>query len=191
MPAPNIETERLILRPFAQTDAPDVQRLASDKRIAEPTVKIAHPYPEGAAEAWIATHDAIHESGSAVIRAITLKNSGELIGAISLVLITPLHQRAEIGYWIGTGYWSRNYCSEAASAMIGFARTSLGLTRISARCLARNPASARVLEKIGMRREGLLPAHDFHRGAYEDLLLYGVCLDGRATAKLDGQGAPT
>jgi ribosomal-protein-alanine N-acetyltransferase len=179
MPAPILQTTRLSLRPFVQADAPAVQRLAGDKRVSDPTVKIAHPYPDGAAEAWIANHESIYESGSAVIHAITLRESGELIGAISLVLITPQHQRAEIGYWIGTQFWSQNFCSEAAAAVIEFASATLGLTRITARCLARNPASARVLEKIGMTQEGRLPKHDLHRGAYEDLLLYGICLDDR------------
>jgi len=63
--------------------------------------------------------------------------------------------------------------------MIQFASEELGITRITALCFARNPASARVMEKAGLKREGYLVQHHFKNGMYEDLLLYGLVLPGR------------
>lgn len=63
--------------------------------------------------------------------------------------------------------------------MIAYAREQLGITRIVARCLARNPASARVMEKAGLRREGMLVRHELKNGLFEDVLLYGLAFPER------------
>lgn len=70
-------------------------------------------------------------------------------------------------------------CTEAVLRLIQFASEKLGITRFTALCLARNPASARVMEKAGMKREGYLVKYIFKNGQYEDLLLYGLVLQGR------------
>lgn len=175
-----IHTRRLSLRPFLASDAPIVQKLAGDIRVAETTAAIPYPYPDGAAEAWIAAHPALFESKSGVVYAITEKASGVLVGAISLLEISVQHRLAAMGYWVAFEHWSKGYCSEAATGIIEFAHRELGLTRIVARCLARNPASARVMEKAGLVREGLLPKHLKHKGVFEDILVYGLNLPGRS-----------
>jgi [ribosomal protein S5]-alanine N-acetyltransferase len=100
---PTLETERLILRPFALPDAPDVQRLAGDRAIADTTQAIPHPYEDGMAEKWISTHQDEFDQNTGVTLAITLKPEGMLVGAISLLNMTVGHQ-AELGYWIGKPY---------------------------------------------------------------------------------------
>src|ERR1035437_6714453 len=92
---PSLETKRLLLRPFAFTDAKDVQRLAGDKAVAEPTSAIPYPYEDGMAEAWISTHQNAFESGKLINFAIVLKVSDTLIGAISLLNISDDRHRAE------------------------------------------------------------------------------------------------
>src|SRR3954471_10753908 len=104
-PAP--ETTRVVLRPFQPADAADVQRLAGDARIAEGTVAVPHPYPDGAAEAWIAGHAAAAAERREIALAITDRVSGRLFGAASLVSISTVHQRAELGYWVGVEFWGR------------------------------------------------------------------------------------
>jgi [ribosomal protein S5]-alanine N-acetyltransferase len=179
---PTLHSTRLTLRPFALTDAVKVRQLAGDIRVAEPTANIPHPYPEGAAEAWIAAHADIFESKKGVVFAITDSVSGELLGAISVLEISEGHARCELGYWIAHAHWSKGICSEAAKALIQHAHSSLGITRVVCRCLARNAGSARVMEKAGMLREGHLVKHVNHRGTFEDVLLYGIVLTGRAVS---------
>lgn len=176
---PSLTTARLRLRPFTLGDAADVQRLAGDARVALPTAAVPHPYPDGAAEAWIGTHADAFAAGLEVNCAITLGATGALLGAISLMDIHPQDARAEVGYWIGVDHWRQGYCSEALVGLIGYAHRGLGLTRIVARCAASNPGSAGVMEKAGLQREGLLRQHTRRQGRFEDTLLYGIVLPGR------------
>ena len=170
---PTLHTDRLILRPFTLDDAPDVQRLAGDRAIASTTLVIPHPYPDGAAEEWIATHAPTFEKGDGVNLAVTLKDGGDLIGAIGL-MINGEHQRAEIGYWIGKPYWGNGYCAEAAGAMLNFGFNTLNLNRIFAHHFNRNQASGRVMRKIGMTREGRSPQHFRKWDSFEDITHYGI-----------------
>jgi [ribosomal protein S5]-alanine N-acetyltransferase len=177
---PTLHTARLTLRPFALADAVSVRQLAGDIRVAEPTAAIPHPYPEGAAQAWIAAHADTFESKKGVVFAITDSVSGELLGAIDLHDMSERDARCELGYWIAHAHWSKGVCSEAAKVLIQYAHSSLGITRVVCRCLARNVGSARVMEKAGLLREGHLVKHVNHRGTFEDVLLYGIVLAGRA-----------
>jgi RimJ/RimL family protein N-acetyltransferase len=89
--------------------------------------------------------------------------SGIVLGAINLRLELP-HQRGELGYWIGEPYWGRGYATEAVSALIRYGFDTVGLNRIYARHLARNPASGRVMAKAGMQREGAQRQHVLKSG---------------------------
>lgn len=142
----NIETARLLLRPFEMSDAPDVQRLAGDIAIADTTLTVPHPYLDGMAEQWIATHAPKFEAGELVNFAIVERQHGELVGAIGLTLETAF-DRAELGYWVGRPYWGLGYCTEAAASVVRYGFKRLGLNRIHARYVQRNPASGRVMQK--------------------------------------------
>jgi [ribosomal protein S5]-alanine N-acetyltransferase len=171
---PMLQTQRLILRPFILTDAPEVQRLAGDRAVAATTGSIPHPYEDGMAGAWISKHPDAFEKGTCVTFAVELREDHVLIGAISFMDIRPEHGRAEIGYWIGKPYWGRGYATEAAAAMLDYAFGPLGLNRVMARHFHVNPASGRVMRKIGMRHEGCLRQH-FHKwGEVMDEVLYGI-----------------
>jgi RimJ/RimL family protein N-acetyltransferase len=165
---PVIETERLQLRGFVEGDASVVQKLAGDRRVAETTAMIPHPYEDGLAEAWIATHEASWELGRGCTLAVVLRESDELIGAIGLSL-APWQHSSELGYWIGPEFWRRGYCTEAARALIAYGFTALHLERIHAHHFARNVASGRVLEKAGMTFERLQPRAFQKWGRLEDL----------------------
>ena len=170
---PTLATERLLLRPFKLTDAPAVQRLAGDWAIADTTLVIPHPYPDGVAEDWISKHANWFAEEKQVTFAITRKSDGALIGAISLMEISKGHQ-AELGYWIGKAYWSQGFCTEAAMAMLRYAFTELGLIRVHACHLCRNPASGRVMQKLFMQHEGCRRQHVKKWDKFEDLELYGI-----------------
>jgi len=165
-----LRTERLLLRPFTLDDAPDVKRLAGAREVALNTLHIPHPYPDGAAEAWIEKHG----KGPEVTFAIEAK--GQLAGAIGLVL-DPTHDRAELGYWIGMPFWGRGYATEAGRAIVRVGFEEHGLNKIFAHVFKRNPASARVLQKIGMRSEGMLRQHLKKWDEYVDVECYGLLRD--------------
>jgi len=170
---PTLLTERLLLRPLTLTDASAVQRLAGEREIAATTAAIPHPYPDGAAEAWIETHPGRFARGEAAAFAVTRRTDSALLGVVGLE-IDPETQRAELGYWIGKPYWNRGYCSEAAAEVVRFALIDLRLRRVFARHFSGNPASGRVMQKIGMRHEGTLRQHAVKWGEVHDLEIYGL-----------------
>ena len=170
---PTLETERLLLRPFKLTDAPEVQRLAGDRAIADTTGNIPHPYEDGMAENWISTHEGTFIEGTDISFAMTLKSDGALIGAIGLHGMAKEHQ-AELGYWVGKAYWKQGFCTEAASVVLRYAFTELGLARVHSAHFRRNPASGRVMQKLDMQHEGCRRQHVKKWDQFEDLELYGI-----------------
>jgi RimJ/RimL family protein N-acetyltransferase len=182
---PTLRAGRLLLRPFTPVDGPVVRRLAGAPEVADTTLTIPHPYPDGAAEDWIATHAADWEARRALHLAIVDEEHG-LLGAIGLVLAMD-HLRGELGYWVGVPYWGRGIATQAARAVIRFAFEELGLERVYAMHFARNPASGRVLVKAGMRHEGRLHRHVRKGGRFEDAVLYAVL---RPRGRVDYARAP-
>ncbi|MDH4046190.1 MAG: GNAT family N-acetyltransferase [Gemmatimonadota bacterium] len=172
-PMPTLETERLVLRPFRPGDAAEVQRLAGEREIAAGTLTVPHPYPDGAAEEWIATHAANWAERKVLTLAVTTPGDDTLVGAVGLML-TMADRRAELGYWIGIPWWNLGYATEASRAIIDFGFASLGLHRIMAQHMARNPGSGRVMQKLGMQQEGILRQHTLKWGVFEDLVVYAV-----------------
>ena len=139
MTIPTIETPRLLMRPFTADDAPAVQSLAGHREVASTTLTIPHPYDDGVAEVWIEGHARQWEERKNLALAMTTESDG-LVGTMSLALSMP-HRRAELGYWVGVPYWGRGFATEAAAAMVAFGFDDLGLNRIEAMYLTRNPAS--------------------------------------------------
>lgn len=170
---PILVTSRLELRPFTIDDAPAVQALAGAREIADTTVTIPHPYEDGVAERWIASHAPAYAEGRRITYAVVQRLEGRLIGAIGLAIDAD-HARGELGYWIGVPYWNRGYASEAAREMVRFAFDELALNRVFAHHLVRNPASGRVMQKVGMQYEGRLRQHVQRWGRFEDVDGYGL-----------------
>lgn len=184
---PSLTTERLLLRPLTLADAPEVQRLAGAREIAATTAAIPHPYPDGAAEAWIETHAGRFDRGEAAVFAVTRRAHGAMLGVVGLEINAEM-QRAELGYWIGKPYWNQGYCSEAAAAVVRFALFDLGLQRVFACHFSGNPASGRVMQKVGMRHEGTLRRHTLKWGEVHDLEMYGL-LAGEPISGSDARDA--
>ena len=172
-PQPTLHTRRLLLRPFRTEDGSDVRRLAGDPAVAADATAIPHPFEEGMAEAWIASHAPAFEAGAQAVFAITLREDGALVGAAGLTLDRD-HRHAELGYWVGRPYWGGGYATEACEALVRYGFEALDLHRIHGNCLRRNPASARVMRKLGMVYEGCLRQHVLHRGVFEDVEVYGL-----------------
>jgi ribosomal-protein-alanine N-acetyltransferase len=187
---PTLGSERLVLRPFEAADGPMVRALAGREEVAATTLLIPHPYPQGAAEAWIGTHAAQYERGDGATFAITLREDGRLVGAIGLT-ISAGHNQAELGYWIGVEDWGRGYATEAGRRLLAFGFDDLELDRIHAHHFSDNPASGRVLRKIGMSFEGMLRKHIRKWGRRRDLPMYAVLRDEFETARRAGVADPT
>ena len=173
MEQPILRTARLVLRPFESSDAAGVQRLAGDRAVADTALNIPYPYEDGMAEEWIEGHKDKYESRQEAIFAVVEATGGKLIGAVGLIIEADF-DRAELGYWIGRPFWGCGYATEAARTVLDFAFGPLGLHRVHANHFARNPASGRVMQKIGMVREGMLRRHAKKGDAYEDLVVYGM-----------------
>jgi [ribosomal protein S5]-alanine N-acetyltransferase len=170
---PTLKTERLALRGFTLKDAPDVQRLAGEWEVARTLLSVPHPYEDGVAEEWISGHRSAFERGEGVNFAAVLRERGELCGSIGL-LINSRDANAELGYWIGVPYWGQGYATEAAREVVRYGFEELGLHRIYAAHFGNNPASGRVLRKIGMTYEGTRREHHRKWGDYEDRVEYGL-----------------
>jgi ribosomal-protein-alanine N-acetyltransferase len=170
---PTLFSERLTLRPFTPHDAFDVERFAGVREIADTTLNIPHPYPHGGAAEWILAHRPAWEEGSNATFAIVETATARLGGAISL-MIKPEHRRAELGYWIAVHNWNRGYATEASKRLIDFGFEVLRLHRIEARHFVRNPASGRVMQKLGMQPEGIERDWAMKWDRFENLAVYSI-----------------
>ena len=178
-PQPTLTTARLVLRPFLPTDAPAVERLAGAFEVADTTLNIPHPYEAGMGVAWIRGHQDAWSRGLQATFAIAETALG-LVGAVGL-RIEASHQRAELGYWVAVPYWGRGFATEAARAVVELGFGDLGRRRIYATHLTRNPASGRVMQKLGMSLEGTKRQHVLKWDRFEDLTMYGLLRDERST----------
>lgn len=171
---PILNTKRLILRPFSQEDVPELLPLVNAPEIAATTVRIPHPYPEELARSWIRQQPRLFETGEGATFALIRRRTGTLVGCIGLTCDLE-NRNAELGYWIGVPYWNRSYATEAARMAVAFGFAYFGLHRIRSAVFGSNPASGRVLEKIGMHREGRRREQLFKEGrGFEDIVDYGL-----------------
>ncbi|MFC4812275.1 GNAT family N-acetyltransferase [Paenibacillus sp. GCM10023250] len=170
-----LHTERLLLRPFEPQDANVVRRLAGEYAVASTTLSLPHPYPDGAAETWIAFRSDAAKHGHGYTFAIVARADNRLMGCISLNL-TSEHRRAELGYWLGSAYWGNGYATEAARRVIRFGFEELNLNRIWGAAMTRNPASSAVLRKSGMLHEGTMKQHIRKWDRFEDVEYFGLTI---------------
>lgn len=187
-----IATGRLLLRPFEESDIAQVVRICADERISRTNSAIPFPYERAHAEVWMATHAELWESGKALPLAITLGDSGELIGSIELRIDAPLQPagaKGEIGYLIGVPWWGCGFATEASRALIAYGFDELGLARVWAYHFAGNDASGAVMRKSGMALEGTLRSHMLVRGTRVDCPHYGVLRTDPGRPSLAGESA--
>jgi RimJ/RimL family protein N-acetyltransferase len=144
-----LESERLVLRPPQLADAPAIAALANNRKVAEMTASIPHPYRIEDAEAWLAGN--AEKAGP--VYGIFERKGGAFVGTC----IYQMRDEAipEIGYWVGEPYWGRGYATEAVRTMIDHAFTATDLESLAASCRVTNTASRRVLEKCGFQWTGV------------------------------------
>jgi RimJ/RimL family protein N-acetyltransferase len=166
-----LETERLVLRPFRKSDAPVVCVLRSKEVTCN---LLSDTQSEDEAASWVARARRSVNEKQAYPMAVTLRADGRLIGVCGLFRVSWEHRHAELIYWLGTEFWGKGYMTEAARRMIEFGFEELGLERIEVGCFARNKASARVIEKLGFRYEGLARHKYMKDGEFQDELRFGM-----------------
>jgi ribosomal-protein-alanine N-acetyltransferase len=166
---PTLETARLKLRPYAEADIAELLPLIGTREVAATTLRIAHPYTEQDAKDFLK----LAEEPGRLWLAATLRSDGRQIGGIGL-RIDEQHQHAELGYWLGTPYWGLGYVTEAAREMLRYGFEDLKLHRIFASHFKHNPASGRILVKLGMRHEGCQREHLRKWDQFVDSELYGI-----------------
>jgi RimJ/RimL family protein N-acetyltransferase len=145
---PVLETKRLALRAPRLEDAKTVATLANDRRIAESTARIPHPYRLSDAEGFIS---GTNKAGGEAVFLITLRDK-TVIGACGLSM---QDETPELGYWLGVPHWGNGYATEALHAVIDYAFTDLAHKALQAGARVTNPASRRVLEKCGFQWTGV------------------------------------
>jgi len=167
-----LRTARLILRPPVNADAAILERYLGDRRIAETTAAIPHPYPAGGALDWMRRVRQGQEDGSTAAFVICLKSTAEIVGVISLMRDGSGEMKA--GYWIAVPFWGNGYATEAMHRVIRYGFNRLDLPRISACHFAHNPASGRVMQKAGLLFEGIQPQGSSRGDQLHDRASYGI-----------------
>jgi [ribosomal protein S5]-alanine N-acetyltransferase len=166
---PTLETTRLRLRAYGEADIAELLPLIGTREVAATTLRIAHPYTEQDARAFLT----LAQEPDKLWLATTLRMDGRQIGGIGL-RIDDQHRHAELGYWLGVPYWGQGYATEAAQEILRYGFEDLALHRIFASHFKHNPASGRILAKLGMRHEGCQREHLRKWDQFVDSELYGM-----------------
>lgn len=164
-----MDTPRLKLHSYTEADIDELLPLIGAREVAATTLRIPHPYTRDHAIAFLA----LTQESDKVWFAITLRSDGRQIGGVGL-RVDQEHQHGELGYWLGLHYWGMGYATEASRAMLRYGFEDLSLHRIFASHFSRNPASGRVLRKLGMRYEGCQREHLRKWDRFVDSELYGL-----------------
>lgn len=170
---PTLETERLLLRPFTADDRSAVQTILGNQIVTRTLLDIPYPFTTEDADFWIRAGQAGVQMDMLFPFAMTRRADHLLIGCIDIEL-QPEHRRGDIAYWLTPAHWRQGYTTEAARRIIRFGFEELGLNRVYAQCLRTNVASARVMQKAGLRYEALLRQSTIKDGAFVDIEVYGI-----------------
>jgi len=174
-----LATDRLVLRDFTPADVDAVHTYAADPEVCR-YVDWGPNTPQQTREFVDEMVAAASQPGRASVNwAVTV--DGALVGACMIAVTSAQHRRGELGYVLAREHWGRGYATEAASAVLAFARDDLGLVRVEATCRPGNVGSQRVLRRLGMQPEGVLRSHMVIRGQREDSLLFAVVADDALT----------
>lgn len=170
---PQLETERLILRKISLEDIDDIHIYASNPEVSKYVFWEAHE-TRAATEEYVKRILSLYKEGKIAPWGIHHKEDNKLIGTVDFVSWQPQHKTAEIGYALSMDYWGRGIATEAAKELIRFGMNEMGLVRIQAKALVANKGSERVMEKAGMKYEGILRKFIFIKGAHYDVKMYSI-----------------
>lgn len=171
---PVLETSRLWLRPLGLSDASAIQKTACIREIADTMISLPHPYPDEEAGRYIIRQQAEQEAGHSIVFTIESKAEGCFCGLIELRAIDRKHSQGELSFWLAVEAWGQGYMSEVVQAVVKYGFEGLGLNRLYAYHMLRNPATGRVLGKNNFKQEGLLRQRVRKWGVFEDVALWAI-----------------
>jgi RimJ/RimL family protein N-acetyltransferase len=170
-----IATRRLLLRPFTMDDLAALHAIQSRPDVTRYLMwgprSVDEVRPVLAKRARMTM---LESEGDTLVLAMTLPDSGALVGDVNLHWTSAEHRQGEIGYVVHPDHHGKGFAGEAAAVMLRLGFEDLGLHRIVGRCDARNAASAKVLERLGMRREAHLVQNELLKGEWSDELVYAM-----------------
>ena len=168
-----LSTKRLLLRPLVESDWRAAHAMLTDPEVIRyiPAGSASEQETREDIRAVIVQHQADPPRYNF---AVVLRAEGTFIGVCFLEMKAKEPQQGNLGYLLGRNYWGQGYATEAARAVLDFGFRKLDLHRIYATCRPANVASSRVMEKLGMRREGHLRQHRHIKGAWQDSYLYAI-----------------
>jgi len=167
-----LTTARLVLRPLAAGDLDHHHRLFSDPRVVRYLYDSLMSREEAAASLERRVGSAFPAEGE--WRNLAVEFDGEFVGEVGLCRTSIVHRQGEVGYVFDPRWSGRGLATEATARMVSFGFDALGLHRIAGRLDARNRASARVLERLGFRREATCVENEFVKGEWTDEIVYAV-----------------
>ncbi len=170
----HLKTERLILRPFEDTDASVIFPLINEADVVRYLLAVPHPHPEDRLLPWMRSAREATRRRERFHFAIVLRETRLPVGDCSFHDVSWENMSAEFGYWLGKPYWGRGYMTEAVRELVRFGFEDLGLERIHARVQAPNIASIRVIEKAGLKLEYIARREVRKDGEFRDMLHYGL-----------------
>jgi [ribosomal protein S5]-alanine N-acetyltransferase len=169
-----IETERLTLRPLTPADSAPIQAAAGRREVADTMISIPHPFSARDAERYVRARIAQYRRGRALALGLWSRPDQAFCGLVELRAIDREHALAELSFWLAAGRQGRGYMGEAIAAVLRLAFEDLGLNRVYAYHMTRNPASGRVLARLGFQPEGLLRQRVRKWGVFEDVILQAL-----------------
>ncbi|AHV98806.1 GNAT family N-acetyltransferase [Paenibacillus sabinae] len=175
-PFPELATKRATLRPIEYSDLNDIASYCTVPEVSRYTVWDVHKSIEDtkAFIDFVINRYATQKVGP---WGIELKESGRIIGSCSFVSWDNNNRRAELGYVLSNQYWNQGIMTEVIRRIIEFGFKDLELIRIEARCLPSNLGSSKVMEKTGMKYEGILRRHIWAKNEFQDLAMYSIIRD--------------
>lgn len=170
---PELETPRLRLRKIRMRDAEDLYAWSRDPEVAKYVLWTAHRSIRETRD-YIRYVRSLYRQGAPSSWGVELKETGRVIGTMGIMGWNPEYRCMEVGYSFGQAWWRRGYAPEALERVLGLIFEETDINRVEGQCDVRNPASARVMEKCGMQREGILRQRVLNKGEMIDVMLYAI-----------------
>lgn len=166
-----IRAKKFILRPLRKADAPAISKHANDKDVYRNTLLIPRPYTLKDANEWILKNLARYKKKNKTDFVFAIEIDGEVGGAVGIHNIIEGH-KAELGYWLARKYWGNGIMTQAAKLAMEYAFEKFNLKRVYAFSFSWNKASMRVMQKAGMKFEGVKKKNSLKDGKYIDDYIY-------------------
>ena len=162
-------TQRLLIREYRRKDIDDFLYVIRQPEVRATTYGIPADYPKSRAKRWFRFLRDSKKNMKSLEYGVFMRDSGKYVGNVGLINISLEHRHADISYYMDKDERSKGIATEASSAMLRYGFCELGLEKISGLCMSCNPASRRVMEKLGMKFEGTSRNELLKNGVYFDI----------------------